>query len=268
MSEYHDNHIFERYEYKYLIDTNTQKDLLEAIQSHLAKDPYGDSTIRNIYYDTKDYRLARISMEKPEYKEKLRLRCYRDVKPSDDVFLEMKKKYLGVTYKRRIVVPVGVAEGFISGLCDLPEKDQISNELRYFKNFYQTIRPAVFLQYDRKAYYDIEDPTLRVTFDSNIQWRQDHLRLTEPLGGRKILQDDEMLMEIKTLKAIPLWLVKELSVRNIRQTSISKYGVAYQTILEESKLEKRKQLCSKYSVQELADSPLRTFSSVSGVPSY
>ena len=56
-------------------------------------DHYGRSTIRNIYYDTDNYRLIRKSLEKPVYKEKLRVRSYRQVSQDEEVFVELKKKY-------------------------------------------------------------------------------------------------------------------------------------------------------------------------------
>ena len=36
----------------------------------------GKTTVRNIYYDTDTYLLVRRSIEKPVYKEKLRIRSY------------------------------------------------------------------------------------------------------------------------------------------------------------------------------------------------
>ena len=49
-------------------------------------------SISNIYYDTDDNRLIRSSIEKPVYKEKLRMRSYGTPNAHDKVFLEIKKK--------------------------------------------------------------------------------------------------------------------------------------------------------------------------------
>ena len=94
--------VFKRYEIKYLI-TLKQKDIvLQAISPYMELDQYGRTTIRNIYFDTDNYRLIRRSIEKPAYKEKLRIRSYCQATPDSTVFVELKKKYEKVVYKRRI----------------------------------------------------------------------------------------------------------------------------------------------------------------------
>ena len=96
---------FERRELKYRI-TDAQRAALEAaFDARTVPDEHGESTICNIYYDTADYRLIRASLEKPAYKEKLRLRSYGVTEPGGEVFLELKKKYNGIAYKRRITPP-------------------------------------------------------------------------------------------------------------------------------------------------------------------
>lgn len=249
MSEQIMDNIFERFEYKYLIDKEVKDELLNKYRDYLVDDPYGQSTIRNIYYDTKDYKLARLSLEKPMYKEKLRSRCYKNVSADEEVFLELKKKYKGIVYKRRISVPVAIIEGYYKDLCDLPDNDQISNEMRYFKKYYGQLEPKVYLNYDRTAYFGKEDSNLRITFDENIQWRDEKLSLKELPGGRDILPKGKVLMEVKSLNSLPLWIVRSLSEHKVYQTSFSKYGLVYQTIYQEKLKEKRKQTCLvKYSV--------------------
>ena len=114
---------FERRELKYRI-TDAQRAALEAaFGARMVPDEHGESTICNIYYDTADYRLIRASLEKPAYKEKLRLRSYGVTEPGGEVFLELKKKYKGIVYKRRITPPEDAAGEFIAGrapLCEHP----------------------------------------------------------------------------------------------------------------------------------------------------
>ena len=106
---------FERRELKYRI-TDAQRAALEAaFGARMVPDKYGESTICNIYYDTADYRLIRASLEKPAYKEKLRLRSYGVTEPGGEVFLELKKKYKGIVYKRRITPPEDATGEFIAG---------------------------------------------------------------------------------------------------------------------------------------------------------
>ena len=49
-------------------------------------------TQENYYFDTDDFRLIRTSLDKPAYKEKLRLRSYRYAAKDDLIFAELKKK--------------------------------------------------------------------------------------------------------------------------------------------------------------------------------
>ena len=106
---------FERRELKYRI-TDAQRAALEAaFGARMVPDEHGESTICNIYYDTADHRLIRASLEKPAYKEKLRLRSYGVTEPGGEVFLELKKKYKGIVYKRRITLPEDAAGEFIAG---------------------------------------------------------------------------------------------------------------------------------------------------------
>ena len=229
-----ENSIFQRHEIKFLVSSEQRARLEEAFASRMMPDPHGESTICNVYYDTPDFRLIRTSLEKPVYKEKLRLRSYGPAAPEDMVFLELKKKFDGIVYKRRISLPCASAENYFSGCSPLPECGQIGREIDYFSRFYRTLRPMVYLCYDRTAYFSRESSDLRLTFDRNICWRQEAVRLTAPAGGRQILAPDESLMEIKAADAIPLWLVSLLSENSIRQTSFSKYGEAYKTILTRS----------------------------------
>ena len=222
---------FERRELKYRI-TDAQRAALEAaFGARMVPDEHGESTICNIYYDTADYRLIRASLEKPAYKEKLRLRSYGATEPGGEVFLELKKKYKGIVYKRRITLPEDAAGDFIAGRAPLGEHGQIGREIEYFTAFYAPLLPAVHLSYERSAWFSREDRDLRITFDKNIRFRQVDVSLTLPAGGRRILPEGESLMEIKAAAALPLWLVSELDTLGIYQSTFSKYGEAYKAIL-------------------------------------
>ena len=222
---------FERRELKYRI-TDAQRAALEAaFGARMVPDEHGESTICNIYYDTADYRLIRASLEKPAYKEKLRLRSYGVTEPGGEVFLELKKKYKGIVYKRRITLPEDAAGEFIAGRAPLGKHGQIGREIEYFTAFYAPLLPAVHLSYERSAWFSREDRDLRITFDKNIRFRQEDVSLTLPAGGRRILPEGESLMEIKAAAALPLWLVSELDALGIYQSTFSKYGEAYKAIL-------------------------------------
>ena len=223
--------VFERTEKKYIINAKQRRQLLEKIEEYIKPDEYGESTICSLYFDTDDYRLIRNSIEKPVYKEKLRLRSYSTPKQDSKVFLELKKKYKGIVYKRRISLPLCVATDWICTKNSHPHNSQIVKEIDYFMQYYETLHPTVFLSYEREAYYSIDGSDFRVTFDENILCRQTDLSLETNAYGTPILDSGLSLMEIKCSGGIPLWMAHLLSEEHIYKTSYSKYGTAYQTLI-------------------------------------
>lgn len=220
--------IFKRYELKYILNVRQKEQLLEVMGPYMELDQFGHSTIRNIYYDTDTYRLIRRSLEKPAYKEKLRVRSYVKANRKSSVFVELKKKYKSVVYKRRIVMPEQQAVDWLSGKIPCPKENQISREIDYFCAFYETLHPTVCLSYEREAYSSLIGDDFRVTFDENILYRTQNLSLETEIYGMPLLGDDQVLMELKTPGMIPLWMTHFLTQQHIQKTSFSKYGTAYQ----------------------------------------
>ncbi len=222
--------VFERYEMKYIITEKQKKAMLEAMLPYMKQDGYGHTTIRNVYFDTDNYRLVRRSIEKPVYKEKLRIRSYKRVAPQGEVFIELKKKFDDVVYKRREELSQEeILEWLAKGT--FPKKTQIGAEIDYFFKFYQTLKPRVFLSYERDAFYSLDGSDFRVTFDENILAREQELSLSTDIWGEKLLDDDIVLMEIKASDRIPLWMTQALTREKIYKTSFSKYGTAYEKII-------------------------------------
>ena len=223
--------IFKRYEFKYILTKEQKQRVLSMLQTHITPDKYGRTTIRNLYFDTDNYRLIRRSIEKPVYKEKLRLRSYQQASPESDVFAELKKKYQSVVYKRRMALPESVALKWLCEKEPLATQTQISKEIDYFISYYGNLHPTVFLSYEREAYYAKVNPELRITFDENVLCRQTDLSLAYDAYGTSILDEDKVLMEIKCAGGFPLWLTNVLSEEKIYKTSFSKYGTTYETLI-------------------------------------
>ncbi|MBO5269683.1 MAG: polyphosphate polymerase domain-containing protein [Clostridia bacterium] len=219
--------IFKRYELKYLLSAEQKDAVLRAIAPFMARDRYGRTVIRNLYYDTDTYRLIRRSIEKPVYKEKLRVRSYARAEGGDAVFVELKKKYDGVVYKRRIALPYGEAMAWLAGEAHCGGETQIADEIDYFLAYYETLRPRVFLSYEREAYFETSGGDFRVTFDENILAREERLSLAEAPFGALLLPSGQTLMEIKCAGGIPLPLVHAMREAGICKSSFSKYGTAY-----------------------------------------
>ena len=223
--------VFKRYELKYILTAEQKEKVLRAMEPYMVSDQYGRTVIRNIYFDTDDYRLIRRSIEKPAYKEKLRIRSYSRAEPDSTVFVELKKKYKKVVYKRRISLPEEEAMEWVSGEQHCRKDTQISGEVDYFLYYYRGLRPVGFLPYEREAYYVEEQEDFRVTFDDTILFRQEDLSLESEVYGTPLLPEGSVLMEIKCSGAIPIWMVRVLSEEHIYRTSFSKYGTAYRTII-------------------------------------
>ena len=201
--------VFKRYELKYMLTLEQKQKILEAMEPYMALDQYGRTTIRNIYFDTDNYRLIRRSIEKPAYKEKLRIRSYKKANPESKVFVELKKKYDHLVYKRRLSLSEGAAvEWLTEDMKDkmkvanaehrkMTSESQISHEIEYFLHYYGTLHPVVFLSYEREAYYCKAGGDFRVTFDDHILCRQEELSLEADVWGTPLLEDGKVLMEIK-----------------------------------------------------------------------
>ena len=235
--------VFNRYEHKYLLDKETYEKVIAVMDAHMDLDAYNVNhkpyTITNIYFDTNDDFLIRTSLSKPIYKEKLRLRAYGVPDKKSKVYLEIKKKFNGLVNKRRTTLELDEAYDFVKTGKAPVIKDymnaQVINEISYFLKMYDLV-PKLYLAYDRVAYFDRDDKDLRISFDTNIRSRRYALKLEKGDWGEKLLDDDIYLMEIKTSRAKPMWLVKMLTELDIKRTSFSKYGTEFKEYINEEPL--------------------------------
>lgn len=218
---------FKRYEKKFLITEEQYEALMERLDGKMVDDKFAHSLIANIYYDTPDFLLIRQSIEKPVYKEKLRVRSYGIPKDDSKVFVEIKKKYKGVVYKRRINVPLCDATAYLAKERDCPEPGQIGNEISYFISYYKNLAPAMFISYERYSLASPTDSVLRITFDRNITWRTHDLDLRKGVYGNRLDTGGRVLMEVKIPGVFPMWLSAIFDELQIRPASFSKYGRAY-----------------------------------------
>ncbi|MDR1533137.1 MAG: polyphosphate polymerase domain-containing protein [Clostridiales bacterium] len=210
--------VFQRHEKKYVLSSEQYRMLTTRLGQHLEPDEYGGYGIANLYFDTDSYYYAQASTGRRPYKEKLRLRAYGRVSAETQVFLELKKKYKGVTYKRRAHLSYSEAKSFLKTPHN--PSTQILREIAYVLN-QRPLTAKVFLCYNRLALTG--QPDLRVTFDTDIRFRLSDLRLDAGAWGTDILPD-KILMEVKTPTAIPLWLSRALSDCEAFPASFSKYG--------------------------------------------
>ncbi len=236
--------VFERYEKKFLLEDSQYRQLLSRLSGCMRPDRYGKTSICNIYYDTPSHLLIRRSLEKPVYKEKLRLRSYGVPGEEDTVFVELKKKYKGIVYKRRIDMTLREARAYLRGEAGAPQPCQITREIDWFREYYEGLAPAMALSYNRVAYTHIDEPGLRITFDSRLLWRENELDLKNGVFGAPLLEPGQRLMEVKAPGTMPLWLADTLDALCVYPTSYSKYGNAYLRSLEERSVGKGGFFCA------------------------
>jgi len=219
--------VFERREKKFMVAPGKLSALLEALAPYMEQDRYGLHTICTIYYDTEDFAIIRHSLDKPKFKEKLRLRSYGTPGEMDTVYLELKKKLDGITYKRRMSLSLWRSRDYLDyGIKPTEGTGQIFGEIDWFVGQHNPAAKALIC-YDRVALFGKNDPELRITFDANIRWRDHNLDLGKGDYGSLLTGPGIRLMEVKTLGALPLWLCDILSELQIYPQSFSKYGTVY-----------------------------------------
>ena len=243
---------FARVEIKYLLTLSQAEALAEVLRERgFRPSDFGSPRVQSLYYDTPSHALIRASLERPAYKEKLRLRAYGEPEARGGGFLEIKKKYGGVVYKRRTALPLRQAmEGLAGGMLPA-ESGQVGREALWMTHRWG-LTPAAVIAYDRDAWFCPEDSTLRVTFDRHLTFRDWALDLGVRAEGLPILPADMRLMELKVGGAYPLWLVRLLDEVGARRTHFSKYGSAYLRYIRPGKEENERSgsNCSAVSLSQ------------------
>ncbi len=221
---------FKRTEQKYFVSENAKTRILRQIEQHVTPDNFGVSTIMSLYLDTPDHRIIRESLDAraygSAYRAKLRIRCYNTPTLLDRAYIELKQKYKSTVYKRRLGTSLGEAYRYLyDGV--LPERSQIMSEIDYMMRHYSAPQPSFLIAYEREAYFSKYDRSLRITFDQNVRYRTSELALEIGSHGKPVKMNNDVLIEIKSSSALPLWLSDCLSCEGAFPTSFSKYAAAY-----------------------------------------
>lgn len=204
--------------------------LFESLGGHLLEDEYGATTVISVYYDSDDFRLIGRSVDGPLYKEKFRIRSYGIPDDDSTVFAEIKKKFDGTVYKRRVEGKYQEIMDMLDGKIRLDHHRQIQDEILWMMERY-SLEPVVLIAYDRTAFTSPADPGLRVTFDSDVRYRLDDLDMRNGDYGTPLREEGFRIMEIKTTGSIPLWLADMLSGNGIYPGSFSKIGTCFREVI-------------------------------------
>lgn len=225
---------FERHEQKYLVDARKYLALRTQFKDRLVPDFMGSADgsypILSLYYDTKDQGILYRALARGPYKTKLRLRAYGSAaqalasKAGDDagslpVYLELKSKFEGVSYKRRLGLTYAEAQD-LALRGQIPKhlqavQGQIAREILAFRDRYALVN-TLPIYYERQALVSSDAKEgLRITFDQSLEG---------PRG--MLLAPGHYLMEIKCRGPYPPWLIQALSHLKIYPHRFSKFIAA------------------------------------------
>lgn len=262
--------VFERIEKKYVLDAAQRDGVMEALACSHRIDGYGTATVTSLYFDTAHCRLIERSLEKSLYKEKLRLRAYgaeegtlllrafggdsthrplSSREQAASVFLEMKKKYDGVVYKRRIALPLDAARAFLGetpwdevrgrfpavqdplGQSERRSR-QITREIQALMERQGPLTPSVAIACERTALEPLPDAgpqreALRVTFDESL--RALPMRW-EGAAWFPLLEGRGQVMEVKNCGPLDRPFTRVLAQEGLYPRSFSKYGRAHRLL--------------------------------------
>ncbi|MBQ7104596.1 MAG: polyphosphate polymerase domain-containing protein [Bacilli bacterium] len=235
--------VFKRVEQKYVLSEEQFLKLQDILDKRFTPDKFFFSKIYNLYFDNDNFDNIITSIEKPEYKSKIRLRSYGEASNDDYIYLEMKKKYKGTVYKRRINLTLKDFKNYQENKSFPRQNKQIMQEIDY-QIKYQKLKPKIFVAYDRLSYYSKEDDHFRITFDYNLRSRFKNLELKDSKKDELYFDTITYIMEVKCLFSLPIWFVSELNKLKIYPKSFSKVGNIY--IKERGKKNVRKYI-KKYN---------------------
>lgn len=215
--------LMRRVELKYLLDKDKYEEIQKKLRNKIKQDKYHKYTIHNLYLDTSDNHLINSSLEKPLYKEKIRIRCYNTPKNEDYAYIEIKQKYADIVAKEREKIKLEKLFKYLYFGESINFKNKrIENALKTYK-----LKPFYIVSYDRLAYVGKNDNSFRLTFDQNLRSRKCNLDLESTNEESLYFNKENYIMEVKTINALPLWFVKILADLKIYPSSFSKIGNIY-----------------------------------------
>jgi hypothetical protein len=234
-----------RQEKKYLLKADACEKLFSLLGDALRMDERGRTRISNLYLDTPDHLLIRRSVEKPDFKEKLRVRTYGTVCDEDhSAFLEIKRKCLGTVYKRRVRMTLREARGLVEAgaiprspyqgdAARVALNRQIMRELQWALTHYGALAPTLAVGYERCAYtYRADDGSLRLTLDRDLRWCEAAWERDGYDGrGCQLLSSGACLMELKASAPLPPSLTHALDQLELYPRSFSKVGRSYEALM-------------------------------------
>lgn len=192
------------------IDSNSNDD-----NNYLIRSLYFDDLYSNAYYE---------KIDGVEYRKKYRIRIYNN--DCSFIRLECKYKHENKTSKDQILIDKNICDRIINGNIEEINIDD-NNLLTKFVIDYRlkNLRPSIIVDYKRLAYtYPVSD--VRVTFDSEIRsGRYNYNLYNKELETYKVLDDNEVVLEVKFNEVLPDQIAIILSTVPMIRQAFSKFAV-------------------------------------------
>lgn len=193
------------------VDTNSTLD----DNSYLIRSLYFDDSYSNAYYE---------KIDGVEYRKKYRIRIYNN--DTNFIRLECKYKHENKTSKDQILIDKNICDKIVNGNIEELDISQ-PNLLTKFVIDYRSrnLRPSVIVDYKRLAYtYPVSD--VRVTFDSKIKsGRYDYNLYDKDLNTYKVIDDNEVVLEVKFNEILPEQIAIVLSTVPMVRQAFSKFAI-------------------------------------------
>jgi len=225
-------HSFNRLELKYVIPSVIRDALFEDLRANVSPDPEGGSgvyQVTSLYYDTADLACFRAKLEGIKFRRKLRIRRYGTLgnDPDAAVMVEIKQRINRTTQKRRIELPLREAYSLCAGnlLREWPDQTHaaVADEVTFLA-LALSLRPTCVIGYIRRAFIGSRyEPGLRITFDHGLWSSVADAGLGGGAARHAFLSPDWVVMELKTDRAIPIWVSNLLARNNVALVRFSKY---------------------------------------------
>jgi len=233
--------VFKRKETKFKLNYAEYEKIKEELNKYMEIDEYGIHKISSLYFDTDDFQFTKDSINNKGYKEKFRIRQYGDYDPLKSVFLEIKRKYQGITDKRRVSLPAKHVNSYLNSIKSNEYEYQyqgqvdehIHDEIKWMLRRLD-LSAKMKVVYNRIAYRYPEDKNFRITFDFDICFSTNDLDLANDHVGSRIDPTLDVLMEVKHGPTVPEWFEQLIEEMGLTNSSFSKYKEAYKKHMSET----------------------------------
>ena len=246
---------FSRYEFKYPVSFDVMEQMMKDFEPYVSVDDHADEngcyTISSIYLENEELDCFAETMNGIDYRQKVRLRIYGT--NTEKSFFELKSKYNGLVIKRRAVLPLNEAMLFLHETARQIDQGKDKNyiftdeNIKWIESFHvsnpqilkelqytiltKKLKAKNVVSYERVALFATDSPELRITFDFNIRTRWMDLDLAHGSYGEQVNPPRVAVLELKTGKKLPLWLVQIVSKYGYRNQTFSKYCSHYVKML-------------------------------------